>query len=109
MANKQAANFECTCGPIRLMQKQDPYKLRYPDCPNCGEMMDYVRPERGRRPTHNFDVPITMFSCGLIEGELKAFSLANREIDLTDQGVPIAKNRLEKKQILQYFGYQENT
>ena len=111
MASKQAANFACKCG-ITVVSWQDSYKLRYPDCPKCRVVMRYMREASagvgGRPPTHNYDVPIEMFSCGLIEGELKSFSLANREIDLTDQGVPIAKTRLEKKQIMDYFNMKEN-
>lgn len=107
MDNK-AAHFLCKCGSS-VTELQNPYKLRYPDCPDCGEMMDYLKegPYNNRSVTGHFGEPIIMYSVGLIPGEEAAFRKANREIDLTDQGVPIAKTRQEKKQILKYFDYEE--
>lgn len=106
----QEVAFTCSsCDRIELYW-QDSYKLHYPDCTKCKGPMDYVRKPstNDRSVTGCYTTPIEMFSCGLIPGELKAFKKANREIDLTDQGVPIARTRQQKKQVLEYFGFQEN-
>ena len=57
--------------------------------------------------TGEYGEPIIMYSVGLIPGEEAAFRKANREIELTDQGVPIARTRQQKKQILKYFDFEE--
>lgn len=108
MGKLQEAYFECKCGTC-IVEMQNPYRLVYPVCLNCGADMMYMRgvSTGGRWPTHNFDDPILMYSVGLTPGEEVAFKAANREIDLTPDGVPIARNRREKLQVLKYFGFEE--
>ena len=73
--------------------------------------MEYVRKQDADRlrVTGCFAEPIIMYSVGLVPGEEVAFHKANREIDLTPDGVPIARTRQQKKQILKYFDFQENS
>jgi len=109
MGKPKVAHFACKCGQLYDLY-QDPYKLRLPDCAKCGEVMEYIRTPADNpnlNVTGCYDVPIEMFSVGLIPGEYAAFKKANREIDLTDQGVPIARTYQEKKQILKYFDYED--
>ena len=106
---KVTAHFSCKCGRLYDFMV-DQYRLVYPDCPDCGEVMDYDRTPADNpdiNVTGHYGEPIIMYSVGLCPGEEKAFFKANREIELTPDGVPIAKTRQEKKQILKYFDYEE--
>lgn len=112
MAKSPPIENTFTCPTCDRVEKywQPKHRLRYPDCRICGEGMNLVR-EVGKamsRPTRCYDEPIIMYSVGLHPDEEKSFRLANREIDLTDQGVPIARTRAEKMQVLKYFRYEEH-
>ena len=63
--------------------------------------------DQNRLHTGYYDKPIEMYSVGLVPGEYSAFRRANPEIDLTPDGVPIARTRQQKKQVLKYMGWQE--
>jgi hypothetical protein len=49
-----------------------------------------------------------MYSVGMHPEEIPAFKRKLPLIDTTPDGVPIARSRHQKKQILRYFGFQEN-
>ena len=112
MAKSPPIENTFTCPTCEQVYKvwQPKHRLRYPDCGLCGEGMNLVREvsKAMSRPTRCYDEPIIMYSVGLHPDEFTAFKTANREIDLTPDGVPIARTRAEKKQVLDYFRYEEH-
>ncbi len=102
-------HFGCECGHVTI-SLQGILDDSFPACEGCGEpttTREYATEFAGGRPTKVFDKPIEMFSVGMHPEEIPAFE---RKLPLIEHrgGVPLARTRHEKKQILRYFGYQEN-
>ncbi len=80
------------------------------NCPECGAVVEKVIGavhRRGLNPV--FHKPIEMFSVAPeTPGEMAAFRRALPDVQLTDQGVPLARTRAEKLRILQAAGYEEH-
>jgi hypothetical protein len=102
-------HFGCSCGhvTVALLGILDD---SFPPCDECGEPTinrDYASEAGEGRTTKVFDKPIEMYSVGMTPNEIPAFE---RKLPLIEhrEGVPLARTRHEKKQILRYFGFQEN-
>lgn len=102
-------HFGCECGhvTVALLGIKDDH---YPACEDCGEQTttrEYATEFAGGRPTKVFDKPIEMYSVGMSPEEIPAFEKALPLIGHRG-GVPLARTRHEKKQILRHFNHQEN-
>lgn len=82
----------------------------------CGEEMrrDILAEHRTAGGTGDFHTPIQMMSVGLDNlSEIRDFQRKNPNIEISDNikhpecGVPIARNRREKLQILKHFNFVE--
>ncbi len=82
-----------------------------PKCCYSPMVRDYHREGMGQRPTGAFDKPIVMYSVGLNPEEIPAFKKACPDIDVATSGplmgIPIARTRHQKKQILRTMGFEE--
>lgn len=80
-----------------------------PPC-SCGgkTFRDYTQESGNRNCTGAFRTPIEMASIGpVMPDELPAFKQACPQVDLTPEGVPLARTRHQKLQVLRHFGMQE--
>lgn len=86
------------CGELRWY---DPTKQQDPGC-ICGRVV------KRANITRTFDVPIEMYSIGAVEAdEMETFKKHCPDVELNPEGVPVVKNRHQKKQVLKLYGFEE--
>jgi len=100
--------FRCGVCGVLAEDLQDLDETFNPPCSECGgaTTRNYAAEGRAFR-TRTFETPILMYSIAPSPDEIPAFRKACPDVDLTDLGVPIARNRPEKLRILKHFGHQE--